>query len=42
MEARRAAVVDPQEAAHHRCGSSSSMQLAGCIGGRSSKSVKYA
>ena len=31
-----------QEVAAQRCGSSSSMRLAGCVGSRSSTSLKYA
>jgi len=36
------AVVAPQMAGDQRCGSSSSMRLAGCVGKRSSTSLKYA
>jgi hypothetical protein len=42
LDARRRQAGVLQEAVDQRCGSSSSMRLAGCVGSRSSTSLKYA
>ena len=42
LDAGRRQDADLQEAVDQRCGSSSSMRLAGCVGSRSSTSLKYA
>lgn len=42
LEVRRGVLEEPQEVAVQRCGSSSSMRLAGCVGSRSSTSLRYA
>jgi YD repeat-containing protein len=42
LDGRRGAPEEPQEVADQRCGSNSSMRLAGCVGSRSSTSFRYA
>lgn len=42
LDGRHEACGPPQEAGDQRCGSNSSMRVAGCVGSLSSTSLKYA